>query len=188
MRIFPVIAGLITPSLVMGGYLMIQTDVSVVPADNPVGIQSLMKDAKARAFELRRDSEQLNDLTRAMAGWDSYTTLVDNVKCHLDDTARLLDKLQNARGTGTPFEQATIDQIRPLLREMAARTNATIENLDENWSWIQSWPFAFLDYVSANVDLAVKTETLIRDLVDYGQAHEAFEPFSATIEYFGPDE
>ena len=188
MRIFPVIAGLITPSLVMGGYLMIQTDVSVVPADNPVGIQSLMKGAKAQALELRRDSEQLNELTRAMAGWDSYTAVVDNVKCHLDDTARLLDKLQNARGTGTPFEQAMIDQIRPLLREMAARTNATIKNLDENWSWIQSWPFAFLDYLSANVDLAVKTETLIRDLVDYGQAHEAFEPFSATIEYFGPDE
>ena len=76
-----------------------------------------MKDAKAQALELRRDSEQLNELTRAMAGWDSYTTVVDNVKCHLDDTARLLDKLRNARRTGTPFEQATIDQIRPLLRE-----------------------------------------------------------------------
>src|ERR1019366_6426887 len=69
MRIFPVIAGLITPSLVMGGYLMIQTDVGVVPADGPVGIPSLMKDAKAQALELRRDSEQLNELTRAMAGW-----------------------------------------------------------------------------------------------------------------------
>ena len=39
MRIFPVIAGLITPSLVMGGYLMIQTDVSGVPADDLVGIR-----------------------------------------------------------------------------------------------------------------------------------------------------
>ena len=58
MRIFPV---------VMGGYLIIQTDVSVVPDDNPAGIQSLMKDAKAQALELRRDSEELNELTQARA-------------------------------------------------------------------------------------------------------------------------
>lgn len=188
MRIFPVIAGLITPSLVMGGYLIIQNDVSVLPTDTPVGIRSLLQDAKAQALDLRRDSEQLNELTRAMAGWDSYTAVVDNVKCHLDDTAKLLDKLRNARVAGTPYEQAMIDQIRPLLKEMAARNNAAAENLDQNWDQIQVWPFGFLDYLSANVDLATRTETLIRDLVDYCQSRDAFESFSGGIEFFGPDE
>ena len=102
------------------------------------------------------------------------------VKEHINNTGRLLAKLKHAEASGAPWQQTAIQRIEPLLKELAANTEATIIYLNENRSKIH-FP-EFRDYVKANFELAADLEALIRDFVNYGEAKDKFERLGHKVE------
>jgi len=117
---------------------------------------------------------------KSKLSWESYARKVEMIKEHVNNTGKLLTKLHEAEVTGSPWQQTAIRQIDPLLRELAANTEATINHLKENKANIH-FP-QFKDYVKANYELATDLEALIRDFVNYGEAKEQIDRLGKKLE------
>ena len=166
-------AGLVTGALLVVGCLVIPTELKAIEPGGSAEITKLLADAKAEAVQLKDDAEDLESLVKSKLSWESYARKVEMIKEHINNTGKLLTKLQDAQVTGAPWQQTAIQQIDPLLRELAANTEATINHLNENRANIH---FAqFKDYVRANYELAMDLEALIRDFVNYGEAKDKIE-------------
>jgi hypothetical protein len=148
-------------------------------ADSPE-ITKLLADAKAEAAELKVDSGELESFTRSTMTWRGYASKLDEIKIHINNTGKLLGKLKGAEATGSPWQQAAIKRIEPLLKELADNTTATINHLNDNPGKIHT-P-AFTDYVKANSELATDLEAVIRDFVNYGSDKEKFESLGSKLE------
>ena len=148
-------------------------------ADSPE-ITKLLADAKAEAAELKVDSGELESFTRSTMTWAGYASKLDEIKVHVNNSGKLLRQLKSAEATGSPWQQAVIKRIEPLLKELADNTTATINHLNENQATVHM-P-AFTDYVKANSELATDLEAVIRDFVNYGSDKEKFESLGSKLE------
>jgi hypothetical protein len=95
------------------------------------------------------------------------------IKERVNNTGKLLTKLKDAEASGAAWQRTPIQRIEPLLKELAANTESTINYLNENPS--KTHFTELRDYVKANYELATDLEALIRDFVNYGEAKEKFE-------------
>jgi len=159
------------------GYFMIPT--ALKAADSPE-ITKLLSDAKIEAIELKSDAADVESFTRSSSNWQSYSTRLEMVKEHINNTGKLLTKLKDAEATGSPWQRTAIKRIEPLLRELADNTTATIKHLDANKDKVHLPEFQ--DYVKTNYELATDLEALIRQFLDYGTAKEKFEESGSKLE------
>ena len=155
------------------------TPISVKAADS-AEITKLLADAKAEAVALKADATNMESFTRSASNWETYSSSLDMIKGHVNDTGRLLTKLKDAEAAGSPWQQTAIKRIEPLLKEMADNTTTTIKHLSDNKNKVHLPEFK--DYVKANYELATDLEALIRDFVDYGNAKEKFESLGSKLE------
>ena len=139
------VAGLVTPALLVAGYLIIPTAMKAAETGDSVQISQLLADSKAEAVELKHDSADMESFTKSKLSWESYASKVEMIKGHVNSTGKLLVKLQEAEATASPWQEAAIRRIEPLLKELAANTEATIKHLNENRTKIHVTEFK--DYV-----------------------------------------
>lgn len=159
------------------GCLMIPTALKAVGNPDSADITKLFADTKAEAVQLKTDSGEMDSFTRSKLSWKSYADKLNKIKGHVNDAGQLVAKLKAAESTGSPWQQATIKRIEPLLQEMADNLTATIKRLNDNQSKVHLPAFA--DYVKRNYALAVDLEALVRASVDYGNDKAKFERLSA---------
>jgi hypothetical protein len=174
------IAGLATLALLVAGYLIIPATMKAAEPADAAHVTQLLADAKAEAAELKHDSGDMESFTKSKLSWESYASKVEMIKEHVNKTGKLLAKLQEVEATGSPWQQAAIKQIDPLLRELAANTETTINHLNENKAKIHFTEFK--DYVKANYELATDLDALIRDFVNYGEAKQKYERLGKRLE------
>ena len=174
------IAGRATVALLVAGNLMIPTAMEAVVVGDSVQITKLLADAKAEAGQLKEDSADMELYFGSKLSWESYAGKVEMIKGHVNNTGKLLAKLQEAEATGSPWQQVAIKRIEPLLKELAANTETTINYLNENRMKVRFSEFE--GYLKANRELATDLEALIRDFVDYGDAKEKFERLGGKLE------
>ncbi|HXJ96022.1 MAG TPA: hypothetical protein VMT20_24550 [Terriglobia bacterium] len=164
---------LLTLALLVAGYFSISP--AAKAADASAGgseqVSKLFSDVKAEAHQLERDAEDLHGYARSSLSWESHTAKLDMIREHVNKTGRLLTELNDARDTAAPWQQKAIDEINPLLKELADNTEATINHLNDNKGHLNVGP-EFGEFVTANYDLAKELTALITDYVDYGK-HEA---------------
>jgi hypothetical protein len=170
------IAGLTTLALLAAVYMIPMAMKATESGDSPQ-IAQLLADAKTEAVELKSDSQDMEAFTKSKLSWESYARKVELIREHVNSTGKLLAKLQDVAAAGSPWQQTAIQRIDPLLRELAANTEVTINHLNENKAKIH---FAeFKDYVKANYELATDLEALIHDFVNYGEAKAKLERLGA---------
>ena len=102
------------------------------------------------------------------------------IREHVNNTGKLLAKLQEAEPTGSPWQQDATKQIEPLLKELAANLESTINHINKNQVHIKFSEYH--DYVKANYELASDLEALVRDFVNYGEAKQKYERLGAKRE------
>ena len=138
----------------------------------PKKFPQLLSQIKTEAVALEDDADVLASWTRAkQVGWDSHAGKLNEIREHVNQAGKLLDKLNIAREEGaSPWQHQAIDRIYPLLKELAENTEATINHFNDNKAWIHFT--AYQDYAEAGYTLAEELTTLITDYVDYGN-HEA---------------
>ena len=101
----------------------------------------------------------------------------------MNNTGKLLTKLQAEESDGSVWQQTAIRRIEPLLKELAANTEKTITFLNENKTKIHFTDFK--DYVQMNCEIATNLEELIRDFVNYGEAKQKLDRLGAKLEITG---
>ena len=133
-------------------------------------ISDLFTQIKEHSALAEEDAQLLESYTRSGANWQSHARRLAEVKDHVDDLLKDYNEAQSLRNEGSPWQQAAIDQIRPVLKTMADHLVATIEHQRNNQSHVrfQAW----VDYVRANREYTTKASNLIHDVVDYGTANQ----------------
>jgi hypothetical protein len=135
------------------------------PQKDSQEVSGLLSDVKSEAVQLRNDTEEMKSFTMSKLTWQSHAAKITEIKGHVNNAGELLMKLNNARGSASPWQQDAIDRITPLLKDMAASVTSTIEHLAKNPGRLQTAPYK--DYVTANDELASDLAKLISDYVDY---------------------
>jgi len=180
MKTHRAIASLVTPALLMAGFLVSPRKIQAIESGDSAEITLLLADAKAEAVELKNDSEDLDAFVKSRLTWKSHASKIEMIMEHVSNAGKLLAKLKDAEASGAPWQRTAIQRIEPLLNELAANIESTINCVNENSSKIH-FP-EFRDYVKANYELATDLEALIRDFVNYGEAKEKFERLGRKVE------
>jgi hypothetical protein len=144
-------------------------------ADNEMGsskeIHELLTQVKAEAKALEHDAELLALWARSQQmSPESHAVQLNKMREHVNEAGQLLEKMNKARVGASVWQQAAIDRIYPLLKELDDNAEATINHFNDNKSRIKFSDYQ--DYTKASYDLAEELAALISDYVDYGD-HEA---------------
>jgi len=143
-------------------------------------VSGLLAEAKTEAAQLKVDAEEFRTFTRSQLNWKTHAAKVDEIKQHVNKSGELLAKLTNARQTASPWQQQAIDRIEPLLKDLAATVETTIDHLSKHPEHLQTGPYK--GYVDANADLASKLAEVISDYVEYGKSKVKSEELAAKLE------
>lgn len=168
-----------TALLIVASAFVATTSYGAQSANDSKEVSAFLSDAKTEAIELRDDADELKAFTQSSLNWQSHANKVSEIKEHVNQSGRLLTNLENARAEGSTWQQQAIDQIRPLLEELAANVESTIDHLNQRPKLLQTGPYA--DYAAANYDFASNLAQLISDYVDYGKAKTKSEALAAKL-------
>ena len=143
-------------------------------------ISKLLAEAKSHAVLAEDDVAKLESFTRVKVDSHSHARKLEQIRDHVNGLGKVTQQLVNLRVEGSPWQQKAIDQIDPLMHEMANLLTTTINHMNENPAGVEMQPYR--DYVQANLELATKAAEMIRDLVDYDEARSKAESLEAKID------
>lgn len=146
-------------------------------------VTKLLSEVKSEAIQLKDDAEDMKSFTRSKLTWQSHAAKIEQIKQHVNKSGELLSKMQDAKASASAWQKQAIDEITPLLRELAASVTSTIEHLGKNQGRIHTPPYT--DYVASTADLATDLSGLIADYVAYGEAKNKSEDLEKKLEVPG---
>jgi hypothetical protein len=135
-------------------------------SDNP-GVENLLDQARFQANRLDVDADNLTALLRSQVTWQGRANELTKIKLHINDLGKLTTELQSSRADASPWQKQAVDQMIPLLREMAAITGDEIRFLNEH----QNWPISSenLKWANQNFTAARELANLTSETVQYGE-------------------
>jgi hypothetical protein len=143
-------------------------------------VSRFLSEVKTEAVQLRHDADELKSFTRSSLTWQSHAAKVEEIKAHINKAGELLTKLENTKGTASPWQQQAIERITPMLKELASNTESTIDHLNQRPKLLHTGPYK--EYVDANYEVASSLEELISDYVDYGKSKARSEELASKLE------
>jgi len=144
-------------------------------------VSDLLSEAKTGAIQVKDDAVEMESFTNSNLTWQSHASKVLEIKEHINNLGKTVSKLNQARNTGSAWQQTAIDRANPILRELAANVQATIEHLNKDRTHpLQTTEHK--DYLKANAELSTKMADLVSDFVTYGELKAKFERISQKLE------
>ncbi len=140
--------------------------------DSPV-LNDLLHQARFESAQLDVDADSLLFVQRSEEFRESHGVELNIIRQHINEIGKLEARMREARDSGSPWQQNAVDQIGPLLQELADNMENAIAHYNQNGLIHPIGKYA--DYLKANADLAAKLHTLISDAVSYGQAKGKYD-------------
>ena len=178
---------------VMGVFLLTGSLLAFPPANPPEKVvvngiawsfpkeaSDLLKEVQVLSGRLRMDADRLESFTRSNLSWQSHGGQLTLVKEHINQMGGHLERLQEIRHVTSPWQQQAIDRIIPVAVEVASRTQAAIEHLNEN----QSYLFAptYTDHLSTIAEQAGTLNDSANSFAEYGKAQENLDQLRDKLE------
>ncbi|HZT68448.1 MAG TPA: hypothetical protein VFC10_01695 [Terriglobia bacterium] len=176
---------------VCGLALLVAASLTLLPvleaADNPAPdspeVSELLSQAKSHANQLRNDADTMKSFSAGKLSWQSHAERIRMIKDHTNDLGKVLQEMSDKRQSASPWQQAAIDRITPLARELAANIETTIEHINNNRDQLHTPRYR--EYLSANFEVTSSLAKLINDLVEYGQNKAKYESLGKALEVPG---
>jgi hypothetical protein len=153
------------------------------PAPDSSDVSELLAQAKSHANQLRDDAGVMKSFSGGRLSWQSHAERIRMIKEHTNDLGKVLQEMNDKRQSASPWQQAAIDRIMPLGRELAANIETTIEHINSNRDQLHTPQYR--EYLSANFEVSSTLAKLINDFVDYGQNKAKFERLGKALELGG---
>lgn len=93
---------------------------------------SLLKQIGMNASKLSQDGATLATLSRSGVPSKSHGIFLNSVKDQINETGRLLGRLEQIKAGATPWQQQAIDQLTPIAQQVASNTQGAIKQLNGN--------------------------------------------------------
>lgn len=159
----------------------------MMPAQSPDSeeISNLLIQAKSHAVQAEDDAATLDAYARSKLSWHSHGTKLNEIREHVNALGKVSKELADQRASGSPWQQKAIDQIDPLLKEMADVLTTTIKHLNDHPSQVHLPKYR--EYAHASYEVTARTAGLIRDFVNYDEAQSRAESLEAKLELSEPE-
>ena len=136
-------------------------------------------------------SEAQTDSAHISVDWKSYASQLNpnwtrdaaeiaRMKDDIDAAAKTIASLSDSRNQASPSQVATIDQIVPVMEELADRGTDAIEYLNGNQTRLTDKECR--KYLEANSDTSSRLAGLIAQLVEFGNGRDKFENAKRMLE------
>jgi hypothetical protein len=136
-------------------------------------ISSLLVAAEHEAIELKHDAVDMEGMIRSRVNRAGQSAAVTRVKEHINECGELLARMAESREAASPLQSQAIDQITPLLRQMATNTSSFIDLISAGDPGISRSELQ--QSANVNSELAAELTTLISNFVDYEKTMERQE-------------
>jgi len=143
-------------------------------------LTEVLGEASDEAAELARDADEAESLIRNQVNWETHAAALDRVKDHVNNMARIIDKLTETRASGSDLQGQAVDRILPLLKELAANTTAAINYLNQNKSRPISEPYT--EYLEDNAETAHQLSSTVSSLFEYEKSMTKIEKLKNKLE------
>jgi hypothetical protein len=92
----------------------------------------LLTEVRSIAHALNRDAATLESYRLAGLTWHSHADRLTLARQHINSIGDRLEGLAGMRDSAAPWQQEAIDSITPVAAQLASRTEAAINHLNEN--------------------------------------------------------
>jgi uncharacterized membrane protein YccC len=131
-------------------------------------INSLLSQARTQAWQTAQDADTLQSYTMSPMAWESHAAQLRLIQDRVNALAKTTQQLNEQRAQGSPWQQAAIDRINPLLTDMNDALAATITALNDHPERV-NMP-TYREYAHANYDVCEGAANVISDFVAYGRS------------------
>lgn len=134
---------------------------------------NLLKEVQTMSGQLRMDGDQLASFSRSNLSWETHADQLNRMREQINTIGDQLARLQEIRHVTSPLQQRAIDRVVPVAAELASHTQAAIEHLNENRSYL--FAPAYNDHLAAIADGAEEMNGFLQNYVDYNSTQQAME-------------
>lgn len=131
-------------------------------------IDDMLAQFERQAVEARREAETLEFGTRNSLSWQSHARYLNTMKEQVNQTGKMLAKLEASKSQATQFQEQAIEAARPHLEDMARRVENAI-----NWLNADRWSISRAEYKDNLQGLSVSSDRLYTEVDTITDYHEA---------------
>jgi hypothetical protein len=146
-------------------------------------LTQVLGQARDEAAELARDADEMESLIRNDVSWQTHAEMLDRVKAHVNNMARIIANLSDTRSSGSDLQEQAVDRILPLLKELTANTTAAINYLNQNKSRPKTEPYT--QYLHDNAETAHQLSSTISSLWEYEKSMTKMAKLKNKLELSG---
>jgi hypothetical protein len=157
-----------------------QTAQAARPAKDSAVLNELLDEVRLNSAQLEVDSEALMFMDRSPVWRQAHAQELNVIRGHINEIGKLEQRMRDARDSGSAWQQKAVDEVRPLLQQMADNLTSAIEHYNRTRHVSHTGPYA--DYLQANADLASKLHAMVSDAVQYGKAKAAYDSLTTMSE------
>jgi hypothetical protein len=88
---------------------------AIAVRDDSQQLTQVLGEARDEAAELARDADEMESLIRNEVSWQTHAVMLDRVKDHVNNMARIVAKLSDTRASGSDLQEQAVDRILPFL-------------------------------------------------------------------------
>jgi hypothetical protein len=142
-------------------------------------VTKLLKEARSEAVKLQLAAEKLESYKNTGLSRETHAQQLDVTKDHINERGKTLDKLEAQKAEASPWQQNAVEEMRPLLEQLAERTTQAIEHVNDN-----PWQLRHPDYhemLADKLDLASQLADILNEHIEYGEAKAELEQRKAGV-------
>lgn len=137
-------------------------------------LNRLFADASRESAVMDREAEELRSYHPTETSRESHGEQLNIIRDHVNQLGKLEGEMRDERENGSAWQQHTVDQLRPMLEELAGNMEETIAEFNTAHPPVE-FNARFRTLINENAKLATQLHRLVRDAVRYGHAKRNFE-------------
>ena len=144
-------------------------------------VTALFTMAKTTAAKIKTDAADMESYSRATGlNWQSHDAKLNTIKIDVNELSKSIEGLKSQRSTASAWQQDAIDRVTPLMSDLVASMNATIDHLSKSKARPTAPPYP--EYLKANARIASDLSSEINDIVDYSQEKNRMDRLAPQLE------
>ena len=151
---------------------------SLKAADAPSPVAKVLAEAQTNASLISADWKSY--ARQPNLDWTNDAAEITRMKGDIDVVAKTIKSLNDARSQASPSQIATIDQIVPVMEELADNAADAVDYLNLNKTQLTSKECK--EYLEDNSNTSKRLAGLIGQLVEFGNGRDKFENAKRMLE------
>lgn len=142
-------------------------------------VTKLLKEARTQAVRLQLEADKLDSHKNSDLSREWHARQLNVTKDYVNDLGKTLDKLESRKAEASAWQQKAMQEMRPVLQQVAERTTQAISHLNDNPRQLRHPDYH--EMLSDKSALSVQLADLLDDHVKYGETKADLAELEAKV-------